>query len=93
MPKRSNLVGRYRVHVGTEKIEESIELNAMHIVSLRIDVPDKRPRRPLGAHEGIFASHKINITGPEQSVIAFVIEKGNDPRAEIAGDVGLVDVY
>lgn len=41
-----------------------LDLDAVRVVGLRIDVPDERPRRPLGADERIFAADDIDVAMP-----------------------------
>src|SRR5438132_14206822 len=50
--------------------KELLQLNAVCIVGLRVNVPDERPRGPLRSHERIFAAHDIDIAVPQQPVIA-----------------------
>ena len=56
----------------------------MGFVLLGIDVPHKRPFRPLGAHEGVLATHEIEIASPQQLVIAGLFDKRQDPNGQRA---------
>src|SRR5206468_12132408 len=47
-------------------LQESAEFNMMQVFVLRINVPDKRPAGPLGAHPGIFAAHDVQVAGPDR---------------------------
>ena len=44
--------------------KELLQLDAVCIVGLRIDVPDERPRRPLRPDERIFAAHDVDVAMP-----------------------------
>ena len=43
--------------------------------SVRVDLPDEGPRRPLRAHEGILAAHEVQVARPEQLVVAVLREE------------------
>ena len=44
--------------------KELLQLDAMSIVGLRVDVPDEGPCRPLRADERIFAADDIDVATP-----------------------------
>ena len=44
--------------------EERIELDPVRVLFLLIDMPKKRPPRPLRPHKRVLAAHRIEITTP-----------------------------
>ncbi|MNG20606.1 hypothetical protein D3C84_1048770 [compost metagenome] len=44
--------------------EERLEFFQVDVFFLLVDVPEQRPARPLGAHEGVFATHGVEIAAP-----------------------------
>ena len=51
-----------------EAVEEGVELGAVRVVVLRVDLPDERRAGPERAHQRVFAAHEVEVAAPEQAV-------------------------
>lgn len=51
-----------------QHIQKGVQLGTMRIVMLWINLPDKRLASPEGAHHRVFATHKIQVAGPQQMI-------------------------
>ena len=54
----------------------------MQVFVLRIDIPDEWFARPLRTHEGIFATHEIEIACPQQFVVVMLSQEGHDAHRQ-----------
>ncbi len=51
---------------------------------LRVDLPHQGPCRPLGANKGILAAHEIAVAGPQQAVVAILLDERDDAHFQTA---------
>src|SRR6185295_12941301 len=67
-------------HHGSSEVtsKKSLHLDTMSLLLLRIQLPYKRTRGPLRAHEGIFTAYEIPVTDPQHAVVIFLRQERNN---------------
>ena len=64
--------------------EHGLQLGAVGAVVLRVGLPDEGRAGPQRAHQGVFATHEVEVAGPEQVVeVARVLREEHDFRGYI----------
>jgi hypothetical protein len=64
--------------------EESLALEVMCTLCLRIQLPDERLSRPLRTYRAVLAAHKIQVAAPQQSVVVIWVQKRQSLRPQCA---------
>ena len=95
VPERLDRLEGCRVEAGAIARQELVQLDAVGVVRLRIDVPDERSSRPLRANERILAADEVEIALPQQAVVGVLVDernRGHRQRAVGDGLAGLRNV-
>ena len=49
-------------------VKKRVQLGVVRIIMLRLNLPDERLAGPQGAHHGVLATDKIQVTGPQHFI-------------------------